>query len=117
MYDIHKKTMLIARKQKAVGEGVFFDLMYVNPHLQLQYAFLRRCEKDLLLVVVNFDDVDVDIRVNIPAHAFDYLEMKEKKVVVTDLLTGEKDDMVLEKDSSVRMTIKARGGRVWKTIN
>ena len=117
LYDIHKKTMLIARKQKAVGEGVFFDLMYVNPHLQRQYAFLRRCEKDLLLVVVNFDDVDVDIRVNIPAHAFDYLEMKEKKVVVTDLLTGEKDDMVLEKDSSVRMTIKARGGRVWKTIN
>ena len=117
LYDIHKKTMLIARKQKAIGEGVFFDLMYVNPHLQRQFAFLRRFEKDLLLVVVNFDDVDVDIRVNIPAHAFDYLEMKEKKVVVSDLLTGEKEDMVLEKDNSVRMTVKARGGRVWKTIN
>lgn len=117
LFDIHKKTMLIARKQKAIGEGVFFDLMYVNPHLQRQYAFLRRHEKDLMLVVVNFDDVDVDIRVNIPAHAFDYLEMKEKKVVVTDLLTGEKDDMVLEKDNHVRMTIKARGGRVWKTTN
>ena len=39
LYDIHKKTMLLAGNEKAVAEGIFFDLMYVNGHLQRQYAF------------------------------------------------------------------------------
>ena len=47
-------------------------------------------------------------------HAFDYLGIKEKKVIGTDLLTKEKLAMSLRKDGSVRMEIKARSGRVWK---
>ena len=114
LFDIHQKTMLLARQEKAVTDGVFFDLMYVNGHLERQYAFLRYAEGELLLVVTNFDDRDVVTDVNIPAHAFDYLGIKEKKVIGTDLLTKEKLAMSLRKDGSVRMEIKARSGRVWK---
>ena len=117
LFDIHKKTMLIARKEKAVSDGVFFDLMYVNGHLERQYVFLRKAGDDILLVAVNFDDQEVDIDVHIPAHAFDYLKMNEGPVMATDLLTKEKLGMMLLKDSGVRMMIGARGGRVWKMKN
>ena len=114
LHDIHVKTMHIARQEKTVAEGVFFDLMYVNSHLQRQYAFLRRAEGELLLVVVNFDGSDVTIDVNVPSHAFDFLTMKEKKVIATDLLTKEKLAMSMKRDGAVRMEVGAYSGRVWK---
>ena len=114
LYDIHLKTMQIARQEKAVSDGVFFDLMYVNGHLQHQYAFLRRAEGELLIVVANFDGADATIDVHIPAHAFDYLKMKEKKAIGVDLLTKEKLAMSLKMDGSVRMEVNANSGRVWK---
>ena len=114
LHDIHVKTMHIARQEKAVAEGVFFDLMYVNSHLQRQYAFLRRAEGELLLVVVNFDDSDATIDVNVPSHAFDFLTMKEKKVIATDLLTKEKLAMSIKRDGPIRMEVGAHSGRVWK---
>ena len=114
LHDIHVKTMHIARQEKTVAEGVFFDLMYVNSHLQRQYAFLRRAEGELLLVVVNFDGSDVTIDVNVPSHAFDFLTMKEKKVIATDLLTKEKLAMSMKRDGAIRMEVDANSGRVWK---
>ena len=114
LFDIHKKTMLIARKEKAVSDGAFFDLMYVNGHLQRQYAFLRKADNDLLLVVANFDDQDVDVDVNLPAHAFDYLKIKECTAMATDLLSKEKLSMMLRPDGAVRMNVGARSARVWK---
>lgn len=114
LYDIHVKAMQLARQEKAVSDGLFFDLMYVNGHLQRQYAFLRRVEGELLLVAVNFEPHDVTIDINVPAHAFEYLSMQEKVVIGTDLLTKEKLAMNLRKDGAVRMEVKAYGGRVWK---
>ena len=116
LFDIHKRTMLIARKEKAVREGVFFDLMYVNGQLERQYVFLRKVGRDLLLVAVNFDDYAVAIDVNIPAHAFDFLKMKEGTYEATDLLTKEKDKntVTLKRNGSVRMSLDARGGSVLK---
>ena len=114
LFDLHQKTMHIAREEKTVTAGVSFDLMYVNGHLERQYAFLRKADNELLLVVANFEDHDVVIDVNIPAHAVDFLQMKEKNVIATDLLTKEKLAMRLKKDSAVRMSVGARNGRVWK---
>ena len=112
--DIHAKTLQLAAQEKAVSQGVFFDLMYVNPHLQRQYAFLRHVKGELLLVVANFESHDVTIDVNVPSHAFDYLGMKEKKAIAVDLLTKEKLAVSLKKDGPVRMEIKANSARVWK---
>jgi hypothetical protein len=114
LLDIHKRAMLIARKEKAVRDGVFFDLMYVNPQLERQYVFLRKAGKDLLLVAVNFDDYAVAIDVNIPAHAFDYLKIEEGVYPTIDLLTKEKEDTELKRDGSIRLTMDARGGYVLK---
>jgi len=114
LFSIHQKTLQLATKEKAVAEGLTFDLMYVNPHLQRQYAFLRKADNELLLVVVNFEDQEAVIDVNIPAHAFEYMDMKEKNVIANDLLTKEKLAVRLKKDGSVRMAVPANCGRVWK---
>ena len=114
LYDIHKRVMMLARKEKAIREGVFFDLMYVNGSLEHQYVFLRKAGRDLLLVAVNFDDYAVAIDINIPAHAFDFLKVKEGVYEATDLLTKDKDTLGLKRDGVVRMTLDARDAVVLK---
>ena len=118
VYEMHEKTMKIARKEKAV-DGEFYDLMYVNPWSEhfdnnKQYAFFRKNDDELLFVVVNFDDKDVDIKVRVAPHAIEYLQIPEKKYKAKDLLSDEKLDMELVSDGLVAMSIKARGARVWK---
>ena len=114
LFRVHQTTLLLSRSEKALTDGVFFDLMYVNNHLERQYAFLRYATGELLLVVTNFEDRDVVVDINIPAHAFEYLGLKEKKVVATDLLTKDLLAMSMRKDGSIKMEIAARSGRVWK---
>lgn len=114
----HEKTLQIARKEKAV-DGDFYDLMYVNPssenfNNEKQFAFLRKKDNELLIVVVNFDDRDVNIQVRIPSHAFEYLAIPEKKYKAKDLLSGDKQDIVLSNDGLVPMSLASRGSRVWK---
>ncbi|MBR1688192.1 MAG: alpha-amylase family protein [Prevotella sp.] len=114
LYELHQKVFAIARKEKAVANGSFFDLMYVNGHLDRQYVFLRKAGSDLLLIAVNFDDRPVSIGVNLPAHAFDFLSIPEKKAIATDLLSGEKQSLELVKDGCVALKLESRGGSVWK---
>ena len=118
IYQMHEKTMQIARKEKAV-DGDFYDLMYVNPWSEhfdnnKQYAFLRKKEDELLFVVVNFDDRDVDVQVRMAPHAMEFLQIPEGKYKSKDLLSAEKQTIELVSDGLVPMTIKARNARVWK---
>lgn len=118
VFAVHEKTLQIARKEKAV-DGDFYDLMYVNPssenfNNEKQFAFLRKKDNELLIVVVNFDDRDVNIQVRIPSHAFEYLAITEKKYKAKDLLSGDKQDIVLSNDGLVPMSLASRGSRVWK---
>ena len=114
LYDIHKKALQMARKEKTIGEGAFFDLMYVNGHLLRQYAFLRKAGSEVLLVVVNFDELPVVTTVNIPGHAFDYLMMKEKNAVATDLLSGQKVRLSLKRDGGIPVSLEPLGAVVLK---
>jgi len=111
---IYNKVVGIARSEKAVADGSCFDLMYVNPHLQHQYAFLRKAGADVLLVVANFSEMSVDVSVSIPGHAFDYLGLKEKNAQATDLLTGEKMRLQLKRDEAVSVGIAAQDAVVLK---
>lgn len=118
VFAVHEKTLQIARKEKAV-DGDFYDLMYVNPssenfNNEKQFAFLRKKDNELLIVVVNFDDMDVNIQVRIPSHAFEYLAIPEKKYKAKDLLSGDEQDIVLSNDGLVPMSLASRGSRVWK---
>ena len=110
----YDKVLNIARSEKSIVEGDSFDLMYVNGQYQRQYAFLRKADSEVLLVVVNFDDLPVVMDVMIPAHAFDFLNMKENGTVSTDLLTGERIRLQLQRDMPVAVSLKPLGAVVMK---
>ena len=111
---IYNKVLNIARSEKAVTDGVSFDLMYVNGDYHRQYAFLRKSGSEVLLVVVNFGELPVVMNVNIPSHAFDYLKLKEKNVIATDLLTETKVKFSLKRDSAISLELPPLGALILK---
>ena len=110
--DFYRKLLTIARQEKVVAQGAFFDLMYVNEHLSRQYAFLRSYKKDTLLVVANFDDVEAGVSLNIPAHAFEYLMLAQGSYAATDLLTGHASNVDLLSTAPVCLQLPPRGAVV-----
>jgi len=112
--DIYNKVLGIACKEKAVTEGESYDLMYVNGQYHRQYMFLRRSKRSLLLVVANFDDVVAEVDVMIPAHAFEFLQLRENTYSATDLLSEQTTTLELRKDAAVHVSVPARGAVVYK---
>ena len=90
---------------------------YENPDFDStkQYVFLRKKDKDLLLIASNFEDKDVNVTVNIAEHAFDYLGIgKWKEYAAKELINGETRPMTLSPDSPVAISIPANSGVIWK---
>ena len=117
--SVYRNVLRIANREKAIREGDCFDLMYVNTQSwqfnpRCQYAFLRKKDDDVLLVVANFSRPEVNVSVVIPSHAFDFLGLPERNVTASDLLTGEKIELALKKDSAVSMSIPPYGARILK---
>lgn len=115
----YKKVLNIATNEKAVTGGKFFDLMYVNPtsadfNADRQYVFLRSNEDDLMIVLANFSDENSDCKINIPQHAFDYLNLKKGIMEGTDLLNGEKITITLSDTDPLNLSVEAWSGRVIK---
>ena len=115
----YKEVLNIATNEKAVTEGKFFDLMYVNPtsadfNADRQYVFLRSNEDDLMIVLANFSDENSDCKINIPQHAFDYLNLKKGIMEGTDLLNGEKIAINLSDTDPLNLSVEAWSGRVIK---
>ena len=115
----YQQILHIANREAAVREGEFFDLMYVNPQTwkfnpRHEYAFLRKFEDEVLLIVANFGPDRVNTSVNIPAHAFDFLGLPEKEVRAIDLLTGQEMNIELKKDGAVDLDLRPYTGRIYK---
>lgn len=117
-----KYSMLLnlANKEKAISDGLFFDLMYANQDGNLfnqssQYAFLRKCSNEVLLVVANFSQEEAECSVRLPHHAFEYLNLPEKTVTASDLLSeGNAISFELKSDCLVHMSVPGCGGRIYK---
>ena len=118
--DFYATLLNTCLSEKAIQQGEFYDLMYVNPpspafNPHRQYAFLRHTDKTALLIVANFDDYPASVQVNIPAHAFEYLGMSAKKrAAATDLLTGRRTTISFNPDSPTAITVPALGGVILK---
>ncbi len=115
----YKQILNIANREKAIYEGEFFDLMYVNPlswmfNPHCQFAFIRKAGDEVLLIVSNFAQERVNVGVTIPEHAFDFFSMPEREVMSVDLLSGEELPLALMKDAAVHIDMKPYSGRVLK---
>lgn len=116
---LYQKILRIAGHEKAVFEGQTFDLMYVNgysdhfsPHAQ--YAFMRKCDDDVLFVVANFGDTEAKCQVAIPDHAFDFLQLPERTVEAVDMLTGETQCLNLKRNGLLPADVPPYSGRIYK---
>jgi len=111
---VYDRVIQIAGTEKAVTEGASFDLMYVNGQYHHQYAFLRKAGQEVLLVIANFTDVQAELSVNIPGHAFDFLGLKEKNAVATDLMTDVKQTITLRRNEAVAVSVAPYSAAVLK---
>ena len=117
--DIYSRIMNFARTDKTVS-GQSYDLMYSNPHSasfnpDRQYAFLRRSGRQLLVVVVNFDSLDRNIKLNIPEHAFEYLNLPDgKDIEGEDILTGASVAVRLSSQEPLSIIVPKNGAAILK---
>lgn len=115
----YRTILTLCNSEKAVSEGKTFDLMYANEANEdfdssRLFAFLRSSGNTTLLIVANFGETEAHVRVNIPAHAFDYMELKEGKKDMVDLLSGNHQTATLQRDGAIEMIVPALSGRVYK---
>ena len=107
------QRILQLREQAEWAKGDFFDLMYVNQHLQRQYAFVRHSGKCFALVVANFSSSEETISLNIPKHFFEHTGIKEKvKQSFSDMLNGNKLKIPFTASEPMVVTLPAHGGVV-----
>ena len=111
--DYYVKILQLCNKNKAMQKGLFYDLMYVNfnrPNFNpdKQYVYMRYYEKELLLIAVNFDSVDVDTSIFVPAHVFDFFQIDDAQIgQVKDLLTNTKSNAQVKRNTPCYVHVKA----------
>ena len=112
--------MNLCNSEKAIREGEFFDLTYANLegcafNEHKQYAFIRKTGKELLLIVVNFDENPAAPGINIPAHAFEYLNIPVKEnYKAKELLTGNTETITLMPEQRTNVLLEGFGGKILK---
>ena len=116
--DFYKRLLNIARSNPAITDGKMYDLEYAQTegfNRHKQYAFLRKQDKELLLIIVNFDDKQVDVPVTIPSDAFVYLQMEERlSVAAEDLLSGTVYEGPLMATAPFHISLPAWTGAILK---
>ncbi len=120
--DFYVNLLNLCNSEKAIREGSFYDLMYVNyanPHFNSgkQYVYLRKADNELLLIVVNFDNQDVEISIDIPTNVFEFLQVSPEKIGKgKELLTGGKASAIPNLSNSFQTNIRANNGKIFKFV-
>ncbi|MBQ0024323.1 MAG: alpha-amylase [Bacteroidales bacterium] len=100
VYKEYCRLMRIATADAIFSKGKTFDLMYVNPSSEhfdpeRQFAWMRGHAGAAMLIVANFSASPVDVKVNIPKEAFDYLGI-ERQATCVDVHVNARDYMRID---------------------
>lgn len=113
----YRQVLHICAENKAISEGGFFDLMYVNlrnpgidPHRQ--FVFVRHTPEKSILIAVNFDRENRNLDICIPDHAFDCGALPEGDFTARELLWGDTVAVSLHRDRRTRLDICGSGALV-----
>lgn len=117
----YTKVLNIANEEPTLREGMFYDIMYVNydndkMDTNKLYAFLRKKDKELTLIVANFSEEDQTAGVKIPTHAYEWLEIPtcEKAKQSVNLLTSKKEKHSLIPDALIDIEVPALDAKILK---
>lgn len=120
LHNFYQTILNLCNKEKAIYKGCFFDLTYANVNgwrfnEYKQYAFFRKFGREVLFIVVNFDNQPANIAVNIPPHAFDFLNIPAKdKYEATDLLSKKSEIISMLPYQATDISIDRRSGKILK---
>lgn len=110
--SLYKNVLTYCNKCKAVREGNFFDLMYVNlknpgfnPHSM--FAFVRYSDTDAVLFLLNFGDFAGRVDVNVPDLCYDMANIAEGTYNCKDVLWGLQRVWNMRRGESVALEINA----------
>jgi glycosidase len=119
--QFYKTLLHITLNEQAVSKGLMYDLEYANiPNDEFnahrQFAFFRQWQDDLILIVVNFDSIDISTSISIPSEALDFLGIKEESVMAgIDLLDENYSEAIcLSSNKKIKLKIPANSGRIIK---
>lgn len=116
---LYSRILHLCNSEKAICEGSFFDLMYVNLHNpdfspHSNFAFLRHYGEETLFIAVNFADTSCRLKVNIPESAFDMMNLPEGSGLCHELLTGKQMMKTLSSTEPFLTSVPANGAVIWK---
>lgn len=118
--NFYSSILQLCNKEKAISQGKIYDLMYANYENSefnsiKKYAFLRGEGEDLLLVVVNFNDVNSVVNVHIPDEAYSFFG-KEKKGIghATPLLRSNNHVVSFTDTVPLKLKIQGYSGEVFR---
>lgn len=116
---LYRDVLTLCNREKAVSEGSFFDLMYVNlrnpdfnPHTN--FAFLRHHGDETLLIATNFSPMEAVLKINIPQAAFEMMNLPVGEGICEELLSGKKRPCRLLIEKPFSTSVPAYGAAVWK---
>ena len=120
LHAFYTTLLNLCNTEKAIREGEFFDLTYANLegwtfNEHKQYAFLRKSGKELLLIVVNFDEMPAHPGIRIPQHAFDYLGIPVKEAYqAQELLSGTAETLHMAPEQLTHVHVDGYSGKILK---
>lgn len=122
--DFYKILLNLVHSERALNRGSMFDLEYANMNnpafnTHEQFAYFRKYEDELVLVVLNFDDKQLNTEVCFPYEAFDYLSIEPgTSFICRDLLGRYKfaENTILHPDKRFSIKMKPWSGAIIKFI-
>lgn len=120
--EFYRKLINIAVNEKAVTDGLMYDLEYFNfenPKFNSheQFAYFRKHNDELLLFALNFHDTHLDTEIRIPREAFQYMNIEEGLAYSWQNLLDENekcDNVVLSSDKVFEIQLPAWTGKILK---
>ena len=113
----YKKLLRLCNSEKAIAQGEFYDLMYVNGdslNCDKVYAYYRHCKGEQLLIVANFNDLDETVHLNTPQHAFQVMGMEPGTYRCKELLSGSEMSLNVVPSEPATFVVSARNAVIIK---
>lgn len=120
--DKYKRLLNIALSEPAFKTGRMYDLSYINGKSDYfdpfyHYAFLRYENGQMIMVVANFERRSMNLKINIPKHAFEYFMIKDQFASSgDDLISSEKVYELLSLRSPYNVEVGANDIRLIKFL-
>lgn len=117
--NFYAQILQLAQKDKAINDGLFFDLMYANNQQEgfnadKTFAFIRSKGKERLFITVNFSAASVEQSVCVPLHAFDFLKMPQGDFKGKEILTNKPVNIHLKADEAFSTIVPAFSASIIK---